>query len=60
MPAKSRAQLGFAAMSRTAAGRKKLRAHGKEPMPGKAAAELMKATKWTRMSRLPRYARKRK
>ena len=45
MPAESTAQLGFAAMSKSAAGRKKLRAHGKKPMPQKVASEMVHATK---------------
>jgi len=39
MPAVSSAQRGFAGMSKTAAGRAKLRAHGKTPMPKDVADE---------------------
>jgi hypothetical protein len=42
MPAVSEKQRGFAGMSKTAAGRAKLRAHGKTPMPPKVASEFAK------------------
>lgn len=42
MPAKSGKQQRFAAMSATPAGRKKLKASGKKPMPVKAAKKFRK------------------
>lgn len=57
MPSTSRAQHGFAAMSRTAAGRRKLRAHGKKPMPVKVASEYMAADKGRKIGKLAKYAR---
>ena len=44
MPAKSKAQQHFAGMSKTPAGRKELRAHGKTPMPAKVASEYAKGS----------------
>jgi hypothetical protein len=55
MPATSKAQAGFAAMSRSAKGRATLRAHGKTPMPADVATEYM-PQKGQKISRLPRYA----
>ena len=40
MPAKSKKQQRFAAMSATAKGRKALKASGKKPMPVKVAKEF--------------------
>lgn len=40
MPAKSKAQQRFAAMSATREGRKALKASGREPMPVKVAKEF--------------------
>ena len=57
MPATSKSQAGFAAMSRTAAGRAKLREHGKKPMPPDVAKEFM-PQKGQKISALPRYARR--
>jgi hypothetical protein len=45
MPVESTAQRGFMAMSKTAAGRAKLRAHGKKPAPVSVASEFLKASK---------------
>jgi hypothetical protein len=44
-------------MSRTAAGRRKLRAHGKKPMPVKVASEYMAADKGRKIGKLAKYAR---
>lgn len=45
MPSESRSQHAFMAMSRTAAGRRKLRASGKKPAPAGVAREFMAADK---------------
>ncbi len=45
MPSTSSAEHGFMAMSRTAAGRRKLKAHGKKPAPVGVANEFMHADK---------------
>lgn len=58
MPSVSRAQAGFMAMSKTAAGRAKLRAHGKTPAPEKVAAEYQAADKGRKIGRLARHVRK--
>lgn len=58
MPSTSQAQHGFAAMSRTAAGRAKLRAHGKKPMPVDVANEYMKADKGRKIGKLKKRASK--
>jgi hypothetical protein len=57
MPVESKAQAGFAAMSRTAAGRAKLRAHGKKPMPAGVADDYLQESKGMKFSRLPRHVR---
>ena len=43
MPSVSSKQHGFMAMSQSAAGRAKLRAHGKTPAPAGVASEFVKA-----------------
>ena len=43
MPAKSKAQQKFAAMSKSPAGRKAIRARGGKPMPASAAEKFAKA-----------------
>jgi hypothetical protein len=58
MPSESQAQHGFAAMSRTKAGRAKLKAHGKKPMPMDVADEYMKADKGRKIGRLAKHVRK--
>ena len=58
MPSVSQAQHGFVEMSRTAAGRAKLRAHGKKPMPPKVAAEYHKADTGRKIGKLAKHARK--
>ena len=45
MPAKSKAQQRFAAMSASKEGRKALRASGREPMPVKTAKDYRKKPK---------------
>lgn len=45
MPSVSSAQHGYAGMSSTAAGRRKLRAEGKKPMPAATAKEFLHADK---------------
>lgn len=45
MPSKSEAQRAFFAMSRTAAGRKKLKSYGKKPAPASVAKEFNDADK---------------
>lgn len=58
MPSESQAQHGFAAMSKTAAGRRKLRAHGKKPMPESVANDYLKADKGRKIGKLARHVRK--
>lgn len=58
MPSTSQAQHGFAAMSASAAGRRKLRAHGKKPMPEAAAREYLQADKGRKIGRLAKHVRK--
>jgi len=58
MPSVSGAQHGFAAMSTTAAGRRKLRAHGKTPMPVSTAKEYLHADKGRKIGKLARHVRK--
>lgn len=58
MPAVSKAQLGFMAMSRTAKGRAMLKAHGKKPAPASVASEYVQATKGKH--NLPKHVRARK
>jgi hypothetical protein len=57
MPATSKAQAGFAAMSRSAKGRAALKASGKTPMPADVAKDYM-PQKGQKISSLPRYARR--
>jgi len=47
-------------MSKTAAGRRKLRAHGKEPMPEKVADEYLKADRGRKIGKLARYVKAKK
>ena len=58
MPVESKAQAGFMAMSRTKAGRAKLKAHGKTPAPEGVADEFLKASKGMKFSKLAKHARK--
>ncbi len=58
MPSVSQAEHGFAAMSRTAAGRAKLRAHGKKPMPMGVADDYMKADKGKKIGKLAKHVKK--
>ena len=57
MPVVSQAQAGFTAMSKTPAGRAKLRAHGKKPMPVKVATEFQTASRGMSFKKLPRRKR---
>jgi hypothetical protein len=59
MPSTSQAQAGFMAMSKTAAGRRKLRAHGKKPAPESVAAEYQKADKGRKIGSLAKHVKKR-
>lgn len=58
MPSVSQAQAGFMAMSRTAAGRAKLRAHGKKPAPASVAAEFQAADKGRKIGRLVKHVKR--
>jgi len=58
MPSVSQAQAGFMAMSKTAAGRAKLRAHGKTPVPEKVASEYQAADKGRKIGKLARHVKK--
>lgn len=58
MPSVSGAQHGFMAMSRTAAGRAKLRAHGKKPAPMNVANEYMHADKGRKIGKLAKHVKK--
>jgi hypothetical protein len=58
MPSVSQAQAGFMAMSKTAAGRRKLRAHGKTPAPVKVASEYQAADKGRKIGSLAKRVRK--
>jgi hypothetical protein len=58
MPSTSQAQHAFMAMSRTAAGRRKLRASGKKPAPVSVAKEYMAADKGKKIGRLAKHVRK--
>jgi hypothetical protein len=55
MPVTSQAQAGFVAMSKSAKGRAKLRAHGKNPMPVKVASEFQTASKGMSFKKLPAH-----
>jgi hypothetical protein len=46
------------AMSRTAAGRRKLREHGKKPAPAGVANEFMKADTGRKIGKLAKHAKK--
>ena len=54
MPSVSQSQHGFMAMSSTAEGRAKLRAHGKKPAPVSTAKEFMKADTGRKIGKLVR------
>lgn len=58
MPSVSQAEHGFMEMSRTAAGRRKLRAHGKKPAPVSVANEFHEADKGRKIGKLAKHARK--
>ncbi len=48
------------AMSRTAAGRAKLRAHGKKPAPMSVANDFMAADRGRKIGKLAKHAKSRK
>ncbi len=58
MPSVSQAQHGFMAMSQTAAGRAKLKAHGKKPAPASVASEYMSADKGKKIGKLAKHVAK--
>lgn len=58
MPSVSQAQAGFMAMSKTAAGRAKLRAHGKKPAPVSVAKEYQNADRGRKIGKLAKHVRK--
>lgn len=58
MPSESQAQHGFMAMSRTAAGRRKLKAHGKTPAPMSVANDFTAADKGRKIGKLARHVKK--
>jgi hypothetical protein len=58
MPSVSQAQAGFAAMSTTAAGRRKLRAHGKKPMPISVAKDYQAADRGRKIGKLAKHVKK--
>lgn len=58
MPSVSRAQFGFMAMSKTAAGRAKLRAHGKQPAPVSVAKDYQEADRGRKIGSLAKHVRK--
>jgi hypothetical protein len=58
MPSVSKAEHGFMAMSRSARGRAKLRAHGKTPAPTDVANEFMKADTGRKIGKLAKHVRK--
>ena len=60
MPSVSQAQAGFMAMSKTAKGRAKLRAHGIKAAPASVANEYLKADTGQKTSKLPKHVLKRK
>jgi hypothetical protein len=60
MPSLSPAQHGFAAMSKSAKGRAKLRAEGKTPMPQNVAQEYMNADRGRKIGSLSKHAAKKK
>ena len=60
MPSESQAQHGFMAMSRTAAGRRKLRASGKKPADEKTANEYMKADTGRKIGSLAKHVKGKK
>lgn len=60
MPSVSKAQAGFMAMSKTAAGRKALRAHGKTPAPVSVASEYQAADKGRSTKMLPKHVKAKK
>lgn len=58
MPSESQSQHGYAGMSSTAAGRRKLRAEGKKPMPASVAQDYLHADKGRKISKLAKHVKK--
>jgi hypothetical protein len=58
MPSVSKAQHGFMEMSRSAAGRRKLKSHGKTPAPESVANEYHKADTGKKVGKLAKHVRK--
>lgn len=58
MPSVSQAQAGFMAMSKTAAGRAKLRAHGKKPAPVSVAQDYQNADRGRKIGKLAKHVAK--
>lgn len=58
MPSASQAQAHFMAMSRTAAGRAKLRSYGKKPAPASVAKEFTDADRGRKIGRLAKHVRR--
>lgn len=58
MPSVSQAQAHFMAMSRTAAGRRRLRSYGKKPADEATAREYTAADKGRKIGKLARHVRK--
>ena len=58
MPSTSQAQHGFMEMARTAAGRRKLKEHGKKPAPAGVAEEYHKADTGRKIGKLAKHAKK--
>lgn len=57
MPSVSQAQAGFMAMSKTAAGRRALKAHGKTPAPVSVAKEYQAADKGRSIKMIPKHVK---
>jgi hypothetical protein len=58
MPSVSQAQHGFMEMSRSAAGRRKLKAHGKTPAPKDVADEYHHADTGKKVGKLAKHVKK--
>lgn len=58
MPSVSQAQHGLAALSATEAGRRKLRSHGKTPMPMGTAREFLSADRGRKIGKLAKHVKK--
>jgi hypothetical protein len=60
VPSVSQAQAGFMAMSKTAAGRRKLRAHGKKPAAESVASEYQEADRGRKIGKLAKHVKAKK